>query len=130
MKGQESQDALWQGIKDGFIDVIATDHCPFRQEQKDWGKDDFTKIPNGCMGIETLYPYMLSQARAGRISFEKAVELCAENPARIFGCQNKGALEPGKMQVLRTSFCINFITFSASILNCFHTNIIGQVYNI
>ncbi len=96
MKGQESQDALWQGIKDGFIDVIATDHCPFRQEQKDWGKDDFTKIPNGCMGIETLYPYMLSQARAGRISFEKAVELCAENPARIFGCQNKGALEPGK----------------------------------
>ena len=96
MKGQKSQDALWDGIKKGFIDTVATDHCPFTQAQKDAGKDDFTKIPNGCMGIETLYPYMLSKAKEGKISFEKAVELCAMNPARIFGCTYKGALEPGK----------------------------------
>ncbi|MBB5336911.1 dihydropyrimidinase [Pectinatus brassicae] len=96
IKGKESQIALWQGIEEGYIDTVATDHCPFKQEQKDWGKDDFTKIPNGCMGVENLYPYMLSQANKGIISFQKAVELCAENPARIFGCTEKGAVEVGK----------------------------------
>ena len=38
---------------DGFIDTIATDHCSFQSYEKDWGKDDFTKIPNGCAGVET-----------------------------------------------------------------------------
>lgn len=52
MKGQESLDALWEAIKDGFIDTIATDHCSFQSYEKDWGKDDFTKIPNGCAGVE------------------------------------------------------------------------------
>ncbi len=96
IKGKESQDALWKGIQDDYIQVVATDHCPFRQEQKDWGKDDFTKIPNGCMGVENLYPYMLSEANKGHITFEKAVEVCAENPAKIFGCTEKGSLAPGK----------------------------------
>ena len=96
IKGQKSQDALWKGIADGYIRTIATDHCPFRQEQKDWGKKDFTKIPNGCMGIENMYPYMLSAANRGRITLEKAVEVCAENPAEIFGCTQKGSLVPGK----------------------------------
>lgn len=48
MKGQESQDALWAGIQNGFIDTISTDHCPFQQSEKDWGLNDFRKIPNGC----------------------------------------------------------------------------------
>ncbi|MFW6410178.1 MAG: dihydropyrimidinase [Halanaerobiales bacterium] len=96
MKGQESQDALWEGIKRGDISVVATDHCPFKEEEKDWGKDDFTKIPNGCMGIENLYPYMLSQANQGKISFNKVVELCATNPAKIYGCgEQKGTISPG-----------------------------------
>ena len=47
MKGKESQDALWAAIKRGDIDTIAADHCPFQQSEKDWGKDDFRKIPNG-----------------------------------------------------------------------------------
>ena len=42
MKGQESQDALWQALKAGLIDTVATDHCPFQSYEKDWGKDDFT----------------------------------------------------------------------------------------
>ena len=86
IKAQESQDALWAGIKRGDIQTVATDHCPFQSYEKDWGKDDFTKIPNGIMGIENLYPYMLSEANKGRISFNKAVEVCALNPAKIFGC--------------------------------------------
>lgn len=96
MKAKESQDALWKAIIDGSIDTVATDHCPFQSYEKDWGKDDFTKIPNGCAGIENLYPYMLSKANEGKISFNRAVELCASNPAKIFGCTQKGSLTIGK----------------------------------
>lgn len=96
MKGQESQDALWKALKAGFIDTVATDHCPFQSYEKDWGKDDFTKIPNGCAGVENLYPYMLDAANSGKITFEKAVEVCSTNVAKIFGCDNKGAIAVGK----------------------------------
>lgn len=96
MKGQESQDALWEAIKRGDIDTIATDHCPFQQSEKDWGKDDFSKIPNGCAGVENMYPYMLAKANAGDITFMKAVEICSANPAKIFGCTEKGSLSVGK----------------------------------
>jgi dihydropyrimidinase len=96
IKGKESQDALWAGIKRGDVATIATDHCPFQSFEKDWGKDDFTKIPNGCMGIENLYPYLLSEANKGRISFNKAVEVCSSNVAKIFGCApEKGTIAPG-----------------------------------
>ena len=96
IKGQKSQDALWKAIKRGDIDVIATDHCPFMQSEKDWGIDDFTKIPNGCAGVENMYPYMLSKANSGEISFNKVVEICSSNPAKIFGCSQKGSLSVGK----------------------------------
>lgn len=96
MKGQESQDALWTAIQSGMIDTVATDHCPFQSYEKDWGKDDFTKIPNGCAGVENLYPYMLDAVNSGKITFERAVELCSTNVAKIFGCDNKGAIAVGK----------------------------------
>lgn len=103
MKGKESQDALWDGIKRGDIATIATDHCPFTKAEKDWGitkKDgtpgNFTTIPNGCAGIENMYPYILSEANKGRITFNKAVEICATNPAKLFGLDHlKGALQVG-----------------------------------
>ncbi len=103
MKGKESQDSLWEGIKRGDITTVATDHCPFTQAEKDWGittKDgkpgNFTTIPNGCAGIENMYPYMLSEANKGRISFNKAIELCATNPAKLFGLEDqKGSLQVG-----------------------------------
>ena len=96
IKGQESQDALWAGIIRGDITTVATDHCPFQSYEKDWGKDNFTKIPNGCMGIENLYPFMLSEANKGRISFNKAVEVCSSNVAKLFGCSpEKGTIAVG-----------------------------------
>jgi len=96
MKGQESQDALWNGIKSGDIATIATDHCPFQSYEKDWGKENYTKIPNGCMGIENMYPYMLSEANKGKLSFNKVVELCSTNPAKIYGCApEKGSISVG-----------------------------------
>jgi dihydropyrimidinase len=96
MKGKESLDALWTAVKSGAIDTVATDHCPFQQKEKDWGLDDFTKVPNGCAGVENLYPYMLGAATDGNISYSRAVELCSTNPAKIFGCTEKGSLAVGK----------------------------------
>lgn len=96
MKGEASRDALWRAIRRGDIDTVATDHCPFQQAEKDWGLEDFRKIPNGCSGVETMYPYMLSKANEGGITFPQAVRLCAFNPARIFGCAAKGSLAVGK----------------------------------
>lgn len=96
IKGKESQDALWEGIKRGDITLIATDHCPFQSYEKDWGKDNFTKIPNGCAGIENMFPYILSEANKGKISFNKAVEVCCTNPAKLYGiAPQKGMLVPG-----------------------------------
>lgn len=96
MKGEESQKALWKAINTGVITTIATDHCPFQSYEKDWGKDNFTKIPNGCAGVENMYPYILAAANGGRISFEKAVEICSKNPAKLFGCTEKGEISIGK----------------------------------
>ena len=96
IKQEESRLALWKALENGTIDTVATDHCPFLLEEKNWGKDDFTKIPNGCGGIENRFPYMLSAANIGKISYCKAVEVCCENPARIFGCRDKGKIEIGK----------------------------------
>lgn len=96
MKGEESRLALWDALQKGLIDTVATDHCPFQSYEKDWGKDDFTKIPNGCAGVENLYPYLLSAANDGKISFMRAIEVCATNPANIFGCESKGSLTVGK----------------------------------
>jgi dihydropyrimidinase len=96
IKAEDSQRALWEGLKRGDISTVATDHCPFQSYEKDWGKDDFTKIPNGCMGVENMYPYMLSEANKGNISFNKAVEVCSANVARIFGCYpQKGTIAVG-----------------------------------
>lgn len=103
IKNQESQDALWRGIDNGNISTVATDHCPFTRAEKDWGitrKDgtpgDFTTIPNGCAGIENMYPYVLSKANEGRISFSRAVEMCSTNPSKLFGLDHrKGAIRVG-----------------------------------
>ncbi|MDR2771677.1 MAG: dihydropyrimidinase [Clostridiales Family XIII bacterium] len=96
IKGEASRDALWAGLLRGDIATVATDHCPFLQAEKDWGLHDFTKIPNGCAGIENMYPYMLSEANKGRLSYSKVVEVCATAPAKIFGLSDqKGAIRPG-----------------------------------
>ena len=103
IKGRASQQALWAGLSRGDISTVATDHCPFTMAEKDYGirlpdgrAGDFTTIPNGCDGVETMYPYMLTQANLGRITFAQAVAVCAQNPAKLFGLQDrKGALRPG-----------------------------------
>lgn len=97
MKREDSRQAIWRGLKRRDIDIVASDHSSYKQAEKDVAVDNFTMIPMGCPGVETRYPYILAQANTGVMSFSRAVELCATNPAKIFGCDDrKGSLAVGK----------------------------------
>jgi dihydropyrimidinase len=103
---------LWQGLAEGTLQVLATDHCPFFYDGtrpiqyegqavaiagKELGRDDFTKIPNGLPGLADRLPVLWTQAvRAGRLTPNQFVALNCTNPARIFGLYpRKGTLMPG-----------------------------------
>jgi dihydropyrimidinase len=98
LRSKADQEALWHALEHGFIQTIATDHCPFDFEgQKTMGTNDFSKIPNGAPGIEDrlklIYTYGV---REGRISLNKFVEVMATNPAKIFGLYpRKGTIAIG-----------------------------------
>lgn len=97
LREKKDQAALWAGINQGLVQIVATDHCPFKWEQKMMGKDDFSKIPNGHPAIENRMELLWSEGvKNGRISPNKFVELTATNPARIFGLYpKKGCIAPG-----------------------------------
>ena len=86
LREKKDQETLWAGINQGLVQVVATDHCPFKWEQKLMGKDDFSKIPNGHPAIENRMELLFSEGvNKGRISLNKYVEVTATNPAKIFG---------------------------------------------
>jgi dihydropyrimidinase len=99
LRTKESNQALWDGINQGNIQVVATDHCPFDfNGKKDMnGKDDYKKIPNGAPGIETLLMLMHSEGVVkGRITLEKMVDVLSTATAKMFGLADKGSITVGK----------------------------------
>lgn len=98
IRKKENQEALWNGIQCGSVQVVGTDHCPFNLKgQKEMGKDDFLKIPNGAPGVENRLEICFSEGVVkGRISMNRFVEVMCTNPARIFGMPDKGSLAVGK----------------------------------
>jgi dihydropyrimidinase len=97
LREKKDQEALWSGINQGLIQVVGTDHCPFKLGQKDMGKDNFAKIPNGHPAIEHRMEFMYSEGvRKGKISLNKYVEVCSTNAAKIFGMYpRKGTISIG-----------------------------------
>jgi len=97
LREKKDQAALWAGINQGLIQVVATDHCPFKWEQKLLGKDDFSKIPNGHPAIEHRVELLYSEGvKKGKITINKFVEVLSTNPAKIFGMHpRKGCIAPG-----------------------------------
>jgi dihydropyrimidinase len=92
------QEKLWQGLKHDHLQVVSTDHCPFCfKEQKEMGKDDFTKIPNGGPGIEHRMSLIYSGGvAAGRFDVNRFVELVSTTPAKLFGLYpKKGTIAVG-----------------------------------
>lgn len=97
IRKKEDRDALWEALKNGEIDTVATDHCSFTTAQKRAGQYDFTKIPGGLPGVEhrgvLLYTYGVMK---GRITAGDMCRVLCENPARLYGCwPRKGVIAPG-----------------------------------
>jgi dihydropyrimidinase len=90
---------VWDGLKHDHLQVVSTDHCPSCfADQKILGKDDFTKIPNGCPGVENRLQLIYHHGvNLGRLSLNRFVELVSTTPAKLFGMYpRKGALAPGR----------------------------------
>ena len=98
LRTQTDVDALWQGLRDGVLDVVASDHVPDRLDrEKRVPAPPFPLISNGAPGIETLLSIVYSEGVArGSISLERMVEVLAATPARLFGLASKGAIEVGR----------------------------------
>ena len=98
LREKSDQAALWAALADGRIDTLGTDHCPFDfKGQKELGRGDFTKIPNGIGGVEERVALAYTAGVVGgKISLERLVAAAAENPAKIFGLwPRKGTIAPG-----------------------------------
>ena len=98
LRTKEDNEALQEALLNGEIQVVATDHCSFSfKGQKELGRGDFSKIPNGLPGVEhrpaLMYTYGVA---AGKLSAERFSAACSENIARLYGMfPKKGVLAPG-----------------------------------
>ena len=97
LRQKKDQVSLWAGIRQGSVQVVATDHCPFKWEQKKMGEKDFSKIPNGHPAIEHRMELLYSEGVGkGKISLNKYVEVTSTNAAKIFGMfPKKGCIAVG-----------------------------------
>jgi dihydropyrimidinase len=98
IREQWNQDQLWRGLRFNDLQVVSTDHCPFCfKEQKELGRDDFSKIPNGGPGVEHRMSLIYNGGVAqGRISVNRFVEITSTNAAKIFGMfPKKGTIAVG-----------------------------------
>lgn len=97
LRKEKDRNSLWQGINQGLVHTVATDHCPFCMKQKRMGENDFSKIPNGIPGIEHRLELLYSEGvLKGRISLNKFVELTSTQAAKIFGMfPKKGTIAIG-----------------------------------
>ena len=97
LREKANQAELWKGLKMDDLQVISTDHCPFcMKEQKELGRDDFTKIPNGAPGVEHRVSLIYTGVVENRISLNRFVELTSTAAAKMFGLfPKKGTIAVG-----------------------------------
>ncbi len=81
LRSKEDQEALWEGIRDGTIDTIGTDHAPHTLEEKN---QPFGKAPSGIPGVETLLPLLLDAVYHGQLTLDRMIDLTHSNPQKIF----------------------------------------------
>jgi dihydropyrimidinase len=83
-RDKKNQESLWNGLRSGSLQVVATDHCAFTTQQKEFGRGDFTKIPNGTGGLEDRMPVLWTKGvSTGRLTMNEFVAVTSTNIARI-----------------------------------------------
>ncbi|MFC9587013.1 dihydropyrimidinase [Streptomyces yangpuensis] len=97
LRPREHQAALWRGLRTNDLQVVSTDHCPFCfRGQKELGRGDFSKIPNGLPGVENRMDLLHQAVVDGHISRRRWIEIACATPARMFGLYpKKGTIAPG-----------------------------------
>ncbi|MEU4356981.1 dihydropyrimidinase [Streptomyces virginiae] len=97
LRPREHQAALWRGLRTNDLQVVSTDHCPFCfRGQKELGRGDFSKIPNGLPGVENRMDLLHQAVVDGHISRRRWIEIACAAPARMFGLYpKKGTIAPG-----------------------------------
>jgi len=89
------QEAVWDALADGTIDMLSSDHAPHTREEKELGWTDAWAAHTGTPGIQDQLPLMLDAMHAGKLTLERVVDLTSAAPARIFKLAKKGTLAPG-----------------------------------
>ncbi|MEM9538533.1 MAG: dihydroorotase [Cyanobacteria bacterium P01_E01_bin.42] len=92
LRTQKDNEILWQALKDGVIDFIATDHAPHTLEEKAKG---YPNSPSGMPGVETSLALMLTQAKAGKCSYAQVANWMSAKPAEAYQIPNKGQIKEG-----------------------------------
>ncbi|MDT0309788.1 dihydropyrimidinase [Streptomyces sp. DSM 44917] len=97
LRPREQQAALWRGLRTDDLQVVSTDHCPFCfTGQKELGRGDFSKIPNGLPGVENRMDLLHQAVVDGHISRRRWIDIACAAPARMFGLYGrKGTIAPG-----------------------------------
>jgi dihydropyrimidinase len=97
LRPKDHQDDLWRGLRTNDLSVVSTDHCPFCfKDQKELGRGDFSKIPNGMPGVEHRMDLLHQGVVRGEISLARWVEVSSATPARMFGLYpRKGVIAAG-----------------------------------
>jgi dihydropyrimidinase len=96
-RAEGHQDHMWRALRTNDVQMVSTDHCPFcMKDQKEMGRGDFSKIPNGIGSVENRMDLMYQGVVTGQITLERFVEITSTTPARMFGLYGrKGVIAPG-----------------------------------
>jgi dihydroorotase len=92
IRGARDNASLWQGLHDGVVDFIATDHAPHTLEEK---RRPYPMSPSGMPGVETSLPLMLTEMRAGKCTLAEIQKWMCRGPAEAYGIANKARIVPG-----------------------------------
>jgi len=96
IRNRRHQDALWAGLREGIISVIASDHSPFALAEKEETWNDLRLAPPGIASIDIFYPLILDMALRGRFSIDQAVQLISTRPAMMYRLfPHKGVIQVG-----------------------------------
>ncbi len=92
LRSEDDVKALWEGIADGTVNIIATDHAPHLMEEKQL---PYPQAPSGVPGVQTMLPLLLNAVHSNQLTVQKIAELCSYNPAQRFGMRGKGSIAVG-----------------------------------
>ena len=92
IRDEAHREALWQGVREGVVDVLGSDHAPHSREEK---AAAYPASPSGMPGVQTMLPLMLDHVAAGRLSLARLMDLLCAGPARVYGIAGKGRLATG-----------------------------------